>query len=709
MSFLAAVLASAGEVEMTDLDKNVSELKHKIANLEYDIKDAMEQRYMKFAVVSRDAASLLDTAQSYSSQINNLISRIDNQTKREVADAMCDLKMFKSTLEESKFSLDVIEQVLVVSMNLMHDNQAKLLLVDRIKNLQTAKEILLNNEQLSKLNVYKHLMREHQRLTDVLHSNCVTSWRKQIEWEENTLDDQESWKTTLKISGNKEDICDSIYGLQYFDALDAEVKEFANKLMNLIITPIIIQNYEVSVSRTMHYSTLTLKISKHDDGFLFTIINKLKKVLEFLKIMLPTDIDNVQIMPYLGSYINQPFCNIFNSVALFNAVPVKHNQLEDFQEELKAVYEFNNYLNKLGIFEEFNNDIIKNIENIDQIFFDKVSQVYYDKARSIIKEDLHDLIEVNNERQWTSEEDTKDDNGFCQHFFAYPQSKVSKSLLELLNLIDTITSEMSSTSESSAWRYHDILNNITIMYCDMIPLQHCKTLELHPQQSAILYNNIMYFTRKLAEMSPIYKNLLIVHLLEKLKNLASEILHTQCKQQIIQMEKTVNQSDLLAMAVNSNLGYSVEKSIGECYNHLSVLSGLWKNILPSTVYCKFMGYSCNGLFECIISMMFKLQDISATSAGQYSNIFNKIIKDVPILFPEPKEVHRYIPKWWQLNELVYVLSSSMKDIENRWADGKGPLANELTVEQIKGLLKALFQNTDRRAALLKHIMATSKT
>jgi len=52
----------------------------------------------------------------------------------------------------------------------------------------------------------------------------------------------------------------------------------------------------------------------------------------------------------------------------------------------------------------------------------------------------------------------------------------------------------------------------------------------------------MYFTRKLAELSPTYKNLLIVHLLEKLKNLASEILHSQCKQQITQIEKIVNQS-----------------------------------------------------------------------------------------------------------------------------------------------------------------------
>jgi len=61
----------------------------------------------------------------------------------------------------------------------------------------------------------------------------------------------------------------------------------------------------------------------------------------------------------------------------------------------------------------------------------------------------------------------------------------SKSLLEFLDLIDTVASEMSSIPEGSTWRYHDILNNITIMYCDVIPLQHCKVLEFHPQQSGI--------------------------------------------------------------------------------------------------------------------------------------------------------------------------------------------------------------------------------
>lgn len=61
----------------------------------------------------------------------------------------------------------------------------------------------------------------------------------------------------------------------------------------------------------------------------------------------------------------------------------------------------------------------------------------------------------------------------------------SKSLLEFLCLINAIDSEISNIPENSVWRYHDILNNITIMYCDMVPLQHGKALEFHPQQSGI--------------------------------------------------------------------------------------------------------------------------------------------------------------------------------------------------------------------------------
>lgn len=261
---------------------------------------------------------------------------------------MSDLKMFKSTLEENKYSLNVIEQVLSASMNLSSDTQAKLSLAERIRNMQTAKAILTNNEHLSKLDVYKHLIREHQRVTDVLHSNCVAAWRKQIEWIKNDTDVQESWRVMLKITANQEDICDSILALQYFDSLNVEVKLFADKLINLIIKPIIIQNLQVDITKSIHVSTMTLKVSKIEDEFLSTIIGNLKNVFEFLNSTLPIDYNEIHIMSYLGSYASQQFCSIFKDEALFNAIPTRYNKLIDFQDELNEVLELNTYLNELG-------------------------------------------------------------------------------------------------------------------------------------------------------------------------------------------------------------------------------------------------------------------------------------------------------------------------------------------------------------------------
>lgn len=261
---------------------------------------------------------------------------------------MSDLKMFKSTLEENKHNLTVIEQVLEASMNLTTDNLTKLSLIDRIKKLETAQTILLNNENLTKLDVYKPLMREHQRLTDVLHSTCVAAWRKKIEWSENDTESQESWRVILKISGSQDDIRDTVSALQHFDSLNIEVKQFSDKLINLIVKPIIIQHLQVDVVKFVNVSTMTLKVSNNEDELLSETIKKLKNVFEFLNSILPADINEIQIMSYLGSYASQQFCKYFKDIVIFNAIPVKYHNLDNFREELTDVLEFNEYLSELG-------------------------------------------------------------------------------------------------------------------------------------------------------------------------------------------------------------------------------------------------------------------------------------------------------------------------------------------------------------------------
>ena len=67
------------------------------------------------------------------------------------------------------------------------------------------------------------------------------------------------------------------------------------------------------------------------------------------------------------------------------------------------------------------------------------------------------------------------------------------------------------------------------------------------------------------------------------------------------------------------------------------------------------------------------------------------------------DIVRYVRKWNRFTEIIVILNASLREIEDRWASGKGPLANEFTPDEVKRLIRALFQNTDRRAGVLSRI------
>jgi len=59
--------------------------------------------------------------------------------------------------------------------------------------------------------------------------------------------------------------------------------------------------------------------------------------------------------------------------------------------------------------------------------------------------------------------------------------------------------------------------------------------------------------------------------------------------------------------------------------------------------------------------------------------------------------------YMRFKEILLMLQGSLMDINDRWAVGKGPLATYCSALEVKGLVRALFQNTEKRAAILAHI------
>lgn len=59
-----------------------------------------------------------------------------------------------------------------------------------------------------------------------------------------------------------------------------------------------------------------------------------------------------------------------------------------------------------------------------------------------------------------------------------------------------------------------------------------------------------------------------------------------------------------------------------------------------------------------------------------------------------------VPKWIKLTQLKMILNASLVQITEQWSEGKGPLTLHYKAEEVKSLIRALFQNTDRRANAL---------
>jgi len=128
--------------------------------------------------------------------------------------------------------------------------------------------------------------------------------------------------------------------------------------------------------------------------------------------------------------------------------------------------------------------------------------------------------------------------------------------------------------------------------------------------------------------------------------------------------------------------------------------------LVSCLLSRCMGTLLNTALEEIIQRIVNLPDISAEAAGQFSSVLGQIRTRAPDLFrpeSEAPDPGRYAKRWAKFLELVVVLDASLREIEERWGEGRGRLAALFPPDQVKQLIRAIFQNTERRAAVLAKI------
>jgi len=97
-----------------------------------------------------------------------------------------------------------------------------------------------------------------------------------------------------------------------------------------------------------------------------------------------------------------------------------------------------------------------------------------------------------------------------------------------------------------------------------------------------------------------------------------------------------------------------------------------------------------------------IEDISSVVSNELVEIISLIEERVPRLFQDKNKIIQ-ASLWLKLKQLKQILGVSLLEIIDLWSDGVGPLSLNFKAEEVKHLIRALFQNTERRANALSLI------
>ena len=134
---------------------------------------------------------------------------------------------------------------------------------------------------------------------------------------------------------------------------------------------------------------------------------------------------------------------------------------------------------------------------------------------------------------------------------------------------------------------------------------------------------------------------------------------------------------------------------------MDLLKNVWQTILPSELYNNTMASLLDVISLDLIKKVAVMEDISTTLANALVELIKTIDEKAQSLFEADTSVFNVVASWQKLLHLQFILDASLVDITNSWKAGQ--ISQSFKAEDVKRMIRALFQNTDRRANALSSI------
>ncbi|KAI5096601.1 centromere/kinetochore protein zw10-like, partial [Silurus meridionalis] len=499
---------------------------------------------------------------------------------------------------------------------------------------------------------------------------------------------------------------------------------------------------------------LVLKtLRKHLFGMLkYLLINNVLQILIILFSSMDslslaftdTTVGEKKVSALLGEQIWEEMSDCIIRECLLYSIPTNSSQLAAYDTVIKETEHFESHLKEMGYLPGDSTDLLKYARNVNCHFASKKCQDVIVAARKLMTSEMHNTVKISpdyklslpklpNHGGGSKEKQEGKKSGHCdqqilenekqlgQRTLCLPVCRISESVQQLMELAIKTLSEAVGSSPQCAVQLFYTTRNIFHLFYDVVPTYHKDNLLKFPHLAAIQHNNCMFLAHHLLTLGHQFRPHLplkdgvayFVDLVPGFRKLGAQCFVAQMNVQKAEMLERLSTARNFSNLDDEDNYTAASKAVRQVIHQLKRLGKVWQDVLPVNIYCKSMGTLLNTAISELITKIMMLEDISTEDGERLHTLCQTIIEEGPLVFtPLPEEsknkkyqeeVPVYVKKWMTFKELSVVLQASLQEIVDRWAEGKGPLAQEFSSNEMKSLIRALFQNTDRRAVALTKI------
>uniref|UniRef100_A0A8C7T9L6 Centromere/kinetochore protein zw10 homolog n=1 Tax=Oncorhynchus mykiss TaxID=8022 RepID=A0A8C7T9L6_ONCMY len=761
-SFVTEVLASSGKLEKEDLNCKISKLSRKVEETKEEVCDIINKRYNEFLPSMQGAEALMGQAEEVSKEIDILKSCIETEVSFTnyswVMVRFVFLTVGRDLLLTFHIAMEEFHKALLEKKYVISATQ-----LEKARHSADA----LKAWKGSDLPLLRALSSELTVQRENLIYHLGDEWKRLAVWKLPPSKESTGMKSFLKmelkltLGGTKEPqqsppplLSCILQALAIQGELQHKIKLFSQVLLKYLLKPLIT------------YPSLNVDVSEQQgEGILLSLqcaetpeehpspSQVYTKVLVVLKTLhthlLDVSVADVsvgrrKVSVILGDLVWQEMSHCIIHECLLHSIPTNSSQLEQYSVVIKETEEFEKSLKEMQYLRGDATELLKYARDINCHFASKKCKDVIVAARKLMTSEMHNTVKItpdsklsvpklpspgsgdNKGKQKAKKLEAprlENEKQLGALTLCLPVCRISESVQQLMELALHTLSEAVGSSSQCATQLFFTVRNIFQLFYDVVPTYHKGNLLKFPHLAAIQHNNCMYIAHHLLTLGHQFRPHLpdplsegaatFVDLVPGFRKLGAQCFLAQLNVQRAEMLERLSTARNFSNLDDEENYSAASKAVRQVIHQLKRLGTVWQDVLPVNIYCKAIGTLLNTAISELIAKIMMLEDIS-TEDGEHLHILcQTIIEEGPLVFiPLPEEsknkkyqeeVSVYVTKWITFKELVIVLRANLQEIVDRWAEGKGPLALEFCSSEMKSLIRALFQNTERRAVALSKI------